>query len=156
MRLTAATGVLLHLQARTNRAALLGLGLTDAEINLVTSEEPWVAADRPGVVRTLDAICNGSAAFMGLDPFQLSAEYVAAHLYAFVHYNNWSTVCSWMQRYYRVDDLASAADAEPIRPERLHAFLVMIADDKDGGDFSYRFEKSTDKAQAKAAPDGAK
>lgn len=151
MRLTAAIGVMKHMSKTANRASLLGLGITDPEINLITSEEPWVGSDRPGVVRTMDAICNGSAHVMGLDPFQLSAEYVAAHLFTFVHFNNWATICAWMQRYYRVDDLASAVDAEPMKPERLHAFLVLLADEGDSS-FRYRFEKAVEKAQAKSAP----
>lgn len=134
--------VLLRLEAAKSVFALIrdgaifggigSVGVTPAELRLVTDPIPWVGTDRPSVVRAMESLLYGSLDVLGLPRIRVPAEYVAAVVCVCVSACNISLACSWMQREASAstDALVTAAelggDIEPVSAERLFALCCEI------------------------------
>lgn len=68
---------------------------TPEEISLMEQDVPWSIDDRRIVRTALEKVVQDSVAYMGLPPFELPAEYVAATITVFVSPVNYMAACSW-------------------------------------------------------------
>lgn len=73
------------------------LGLSDAEYKLVSDGRPWLSADRPAVVRTLEAFVFGGMEAQGLGRIEVPSEFVAAVIYVVVDPINVRRACKWVE-----------------------------------------------------------
>lgn len=138
MKLSTALGVMRVIATSEMHGAL---GVTPAEMALISGPSPWMAGDRVAVRRVLDSLIYGTMDTMGLPHFELSAEYVAAHIVGYVHPVNMLAACVWLSRVVDADQLvAEKKGTDNISARRLHAFCVKLLD-AEVDEYRQMFEK---------------
>lgn len=148
MKLSCALGVMRIISQSEMHAQL---GVTPSEMALISGGQPWVAGDRIAVRRVMDTLIYGTMDTAGLPHFELSAEYVAAHIVGYVHPVNYMAACAWLQRVVDADQLvAEKKGTDNISARRLHAFCVKMLDAEEVDEYRSMFEKSVGKKVAKA------
>ena len=80
------------------------LGLLPKELELITGDVPWRADQRIIVSKGLHTLMYSTMDTLGLQRFEVPAEYVAATIAMFVQPTNVMVACSWLEA-----DLRSAA-----------------------------------------------
>ncbi len=154
MKLSAALGVMAAIKSGASNEDFLSLGLSPADVELLTGQVPWTGSDGLRVRRCLDAVVYGSLDIMGIARFEVSAEYLAAHICHYVAPRNYMAACSWSARVAPADEMVAQGKPTPIEARVLHAFVVKILDQADDDEFRQRFEKVTSAAQRKAEKAG--
>lgn len=124
------------------------LGLTPKVYEEVTSEIPWIAAQRTRMRAALDALCHATTDLAGLPRIEIPAEYVAAVIAVFVSPVNTPLACSFMgERFVTSADAASVGEPPPQGMEhmtaaQLLALVCQIHGDDDGCAVRAQFEKA--------------
>lgn len=134
MNLEVAKGAM-KLISSLGKAGYLELaGISIDDFKLVTGSNPWMSIDRNRVSTTLHALIIGSVDAQGLPRFPMAAEYIAAGICMFVGGVNTYAACHYMgptqeaESYARQVSSREVALPDPIKPERLHALVVMLYD----------------------------
>jgi len=103
------------------------LDLTPEDWNILTGQTIWLARDRAAARRGLQAACFGTLDAIGMTPFELPAEFVAAAIAMFVSPCNLQIAANEMclQAKATVSDLSSEKDEglEPMRASQLFALV---------------------------------
>lgn len=131
----------------SNVEMLQVFGVTPELAKLVFGSAPWTATDRSHVRRVLDEICGGVLDRVGVPRVEVSAEYVAAVIAAFVHPTNVAVACRWMEMLRPAEDVV--ADASVVGDVRAGELLVLVCALIDGStlsELSARFEKKIARA----------
>jgi len=152
MRLSVALGIMRALKLGTANSDLQALGLANSDVNLLTGQQTWMGEDRLQAMRSLDATIYGTIDKMGLPRFEMSAEWIATHIYVYVRPENYHQACAWSARTKSVDD-DTGQTSDPVTAAELHRYLVRLNDDGGGEEFRYQFDK---KVSAKVAAATAK
>lgn len=140
MRLSVALGCMQAVKKGGANADLAALGMTAAEIELLTSDNVWMGTDRQTVMRCLESTIFGTADVLGLPRIEISAEFLAAHIYMYVSPVNYMAACSWSGRTASVDK-SSSREFDPVTASELHAYLVRLCDADGVEEFRHQFEK---------------
>ena len=115
----------------TATGPLQTLGLLPNELELVTGNVPWKASERNQVSKSLHTLMYSTQDALGLQRFEVPAEYVAATIAMFVRPANIMVACSWME----ADLLSASAIGNPhlesinrneIRAAQLFALVLQI------------------------------
>ncbi len=85
------------LASGTATGPLESLGLLPNELELITGDVPWKASQRNLVSKTLHTLMYSTQDALGLQRFDVCAEYVAATIAMFVQPSNIMVACIWMQ-----------------------------------------------------------
>lgn len=108
------------------------LGITEDDVSIVTSDEPWLTSDRPVVRKTLDAFIYGTIEALGLARFQLPSEYIAAVISTFVSPCNYFPACTWVTGGVSNEELANGVRGvapqgfEESTPQKLFALVLEL------------------------------
>lgn len=123
------------------------LDLAPEDWRVLTSKSLWLAQERARARRGLQAACYGTLDAVGLTPFQLPAEFVAAAIAIFCNPCNYMIACHEMCHQARssVTELASDYEEglEPMRPEKLFALCLQAYSDSEN--FRNQFATRTTK-----------
>jgi hypothetical protein len=124
MNFQVAKGAMLTI-ANASPDSLETMGITEADLYQVTDNIPWTGKERVKVVRTLEALLYAPLDILGLERFEVCAEYVAAIISVFVQPINQMLACSWMQGGQAAGTLAMSQDSisETVTASRLHALV---------------------------------
>ena len=131
----------------TEGAPLAAYGLSKDDLAVLSKPSFYQQSDRVRVQRALSCMKDGVAGYVGVAPFAVPAEYVAAIICKFVHACNIRIACSWMSIIPSVpaDDLAAESMAsEPVTAQKLFS-LVLMARGKDSA-FEAGFDSKVKKA----------
>ena len=145
----------------TATGPLQNLGLLPQELELVTGNIPWKASERNQVSKALHTLMYSTQDALGLQRFEVPAEYVAATIAMFVSPTNIMVACSWME----ADLLSASAIGNPhlesinrneIRAAQLFALVLQMLQDCETIDtckaqFEARVNMSIDKPRMEAA-----
>ena len=148
----------------TATGPIQSLGLLPQELELVTGEVPWKANERNIVSKALHTLMYSTQDALGLQRFEVPAEYVAATISMFVHPSNIMVACSWME----ADLLSASAIGNPhlesinrneIKAAQLFALVLQMLQDCETIDtcrqqFETRVNMSIDKPRMEAVKDG--
>ena len=127
-------------------APLSAYGLSRDDMAILSKESLYQQSDRVRVQRALSSMVNGTAGFIGVAPFAVPAEFIAAIICKFVHACNVRIACNWMSIIPAVpaDDMAQDLASEPVSPARLFS-LVLLARGNDSS-FEAGFDSKVKKA----------
>lgn len=155
LRFETARGCMKLLAGQTFLEMFEIFGVNVEELEEVTGSTPWTAHSRQRVRRVLDAIAQGVMDVVGAPRFEVSAEYIAGVIVAFVHPVNVMVACRWMeQRRPATGLLSGEADAEFVSPTQIFALCNALYDDEASYAIKHQFEKRVQKAIGKATDEG--
>ena len=104
------------------------LGIPDNDVATLVGDRLWLGGERHTVRRVMDAVLYGALDALGLQRFELSAEYIAAWIALIVHPTNYEVACSWYHGAQSAEDLTSDPElvpiAEGITAAQLHAHVM--------------------------------
>ena len=156
----AVKGALAIVERAMDASTCAELGLTKAAYEEVTSQTPWIGAQRQRARATLDTLCHATTDLIGLPRIEIPAEYVAAVIASFVHPVNIAVACSWMEgRLPAAQDLVVAGEPPPqgmdhLTAAQLFSMVCFILSDEDMGPVVSNFEKRVGLKTKKALGDG--
>ena len=117
----------------TATGPLQTLGLLPQELKLVTGDTSWKTSERNQVSKALHTLMYSTMDALGLQRFEVPAEYVAATIAMFVAPSNIMVACDWMQ-----SDLLSASaignpnidsiNRNPITAGQLYAIILQLSE----------------------------
>ena len=134
LQLAVVKSAMTALATGTATGPLQSLGLLPAELELVTGDIPWKASERNQVSKALHTLMYSTQDALGLQRFEVPAEYVAATIAMFVQPSNVMVACSWME----ADLLSASAIGNPhlesinrneIRAAQLFALVLQMMRD---------------------------
>lgn len=136
LQLSVVKSAMKALASGTATGPLESLGLLPNELELITGDVPWKASQRNLVSKTLHTLMYSTQDALGLQRFDVCAEYVAATIAMFVQPSNIMVACHWMQA-----DLLSATtmgnpnlesvNRSPISASTLFALCLQMMADYD-------------------------
>lgn len=109
-------------------------------------ENAWTRRDADRMGQVFKAVAQGAMEQAQLPLFQLSAEYVAAVIFTFVHPCNMMQACEAFHRVPTNDELARAQvtlGSELCTPGQLWACILKMAAKGDGAEYRRQFEENT-------------
>jgi hypothetical protein len=106
------------------------LGITADDMNLLRQQSQWMVAHKRQVIGALDALIYSSVDAVGLNRYELPAEYIAAIIGAFVAPANVQIACSWLEQHAKtgkpIHDLANGYDAESLPSVRAPQLFALV------------------------------
>nr|UXQ88168.1 MAG: external scaffolding protein [Microvirus sp.] len=104
LQLSVVKSAMIALASGTATGPLESLGLLPNELELITGDTPWKASERNIVSKTLHTLMYSTMDTLGLNRFDVCAEYVSATIAMFVKPSNVMVACCWLE-----SDLLSAS-----------------------------------------------
>lgn len=115
-------------------------GITKEDYQLVTGSEPWLVNDRERVRRILQQLAAGTLDLIGIDRFELPAEYCAAIISVFVHPTNCMAACVVFENRRPGTDIEDDIVGGEINKRKLFSFLCKFYYDGEGSAMRHKFE----------------
>lgn len=155
VRMSACLGAMKLLAGFSGQDLRAVLGVSPEELKVVTGDIPWKAQQVSMVRRVIEAFAHGTMDVAGLNRFEVTAEYMAAVVVAFIHPINMMQACRIVEKRAGASDLSSGGVVtEEIMPKQLFALVTMLMDEGAAAELRSQFEATTKKALEKASLKG--
>lgn len=118
------------------------LDIAEGDLKLTMGEQPWTGHNRARVVRTLESLILGSLDIIGIDRFEVPAEYTAAGIGMFVHPTNIMVATTWLQGGTAAATMANPNSEqvhESVKAPQLFALVLGLRSNDDCCQFKDRF-----------------
>ena len=140
----AALGAMELLKGMNQDAVFQQLGITKEEQARVFGDAPWVAQDRPLVVKVLDACAAGVMDVTAVPRFEMPAEYMAAVIVRFVSPTNIHLACRYMESQRPVTDFMPGATSKAgtVDPSQLFALVIQLYRQEGIEKLRYPYQKA--------------
>lgn len=103
------------------------LGVPRPDLETLSGPDVMLAGDRYRVRRAMDAILYGALDALGIQRFELSAEYIAGFIALVVHPTNHMVVCAWYHGAQTADSILAEPDHVPVSEGvTAHALLELV------------------------------
>ncbi len=146
LQLTVVKSAMKALASGTATGPLESLGLLPNELDLVTGDVPWKASQRNIVSKTLHTLMYSTQDALGLQRFDVCAEYVAASIAMFVSPSNIMVACIWMEADLLTATAIGNPNLESVNrnpiggPQLFSLCLQMMADSDTVSSCKHQFE----------------
>lgn len=115
------------LTAISNGAGDTVLSLSQSDKDLLMSDVLWLPSERARAARLVEQCCFGSLDALGLQRFQLPAEWIASVIAHFVEPINWQ-VAAFSLCNGTIDlDQALGGEIEPVKAEKLYSMVLLAS-----------------------------
>lgn len=122
--------------------AFKSLGISQKDFELATGAAPWLGTDRRRVRSVLDSLIFASVDLVGVNRFEVSAEYIAACLGVFVHPVNLMVACRFMEGASTAEAHSLDGVADPVTADQLHALVIRLHTSESADSARDQFEKT--------------
>lgn len=130
--------------AEGSPTSLEEMGLIPTDIEKLTADISWRNNERVKIQRILENVLHASVDQMGINRFELPAEYVAAGIGMFVHPCNQMKACVWMEGGKSAAQLGSNSTIDSIsstvKAPQLFALLVGMNSNDEAKQFQQQFK----------------
>jgi len=92
---------------------LSSIGVNKADFKMLTADIPWRHDARHRMTNTLRSLLNGSMSMLGLQPFELPTEYIAAAIYLYTSPCNRKSACLFMEKTRPASEIISTGGRKP-------------------------------------------
>lgn len=144
MQYSVARGNMSFIARQAKQGHLDNIGVSMDDFRKVSNDSVWLGVDRMRVKNTLEALMSGTLVVIGMQPFQATAEWVAAAIAMFVSPINAHTACRWLERPATAEDLGRGLEEPPTcTASQLFALVQQLVADSDNSSAKCLFEKNT-------------
>ena len=137
LRAQTAIGAMSLIANGTATADFVSFGLTPEDFDSLSGDGVWVGADRPRIERILKVLIHGTMDAVGVDRFNVSAEYVSAVISVFVAPANIMTACAWCSGHYANDDISAGVNEQRSRPVKAATLFALCLELQSADPSSY-------------------
>lgn len=123
--------------------SLDSIGISQEDWKLVTGDKPWMGADRARVVRTLTALVHGAVDAVGVERFDLPAEWIAGVIAVFVAPGNVMSASRMMSGVLATTESMAQGETvmDEVTPSQLFSLIGQAYSD-DLGSFKAKFNSA--------------
>ena len=144
MQLNVARGAMSLVGSMGKAGHLSSLGLTQTDFNKLTGEVPWLAVDRNKVSQTFHTLMNGTIDVLGIQRFEIPAEWIAANIAMYIAPINVHVACSFFSRTSTAEALGrGVTEPNPVSSAQLFALVVQLIASPEASSARELFERNT-------------
>lgn len=144
MQVNVVKSAMMYLVDQAKEGYLGTIGVSKSDFAVLSQAKPWKGVDRYMISRVFESLLSGTLSVMGVQPFELPAEYIAAGISLFVHPINHSVACRYFERRPSSESLVRGnPDIERIDAGQLFAMVLEVSCSSDCSVAVSAFEKKT-------------
>lgn len=135
-----------YLSRQGREGYLDGIGVNQVLFDRFVGEDPWSSLERSQMCQVGMALTQGAAHQLGLPPFDMPAEWVAAVIATFVHPSNVYAACHYLASsgMVGVEEMGRPmSKPEAVLPQRLFALVLQLVASPQRSSARAMFEKKT-------------
>ena len=149
LSLSTALGAM-RIVARSDYVQLLQImGISEDDMKLVSGKVVWTQHERPRVRQVLDQLACGVLDVVGVERFEMPAEYLAAVIAVFVDPTNTMVACRVFENMRPAEEvLGNVPSGHPVQARVLFVLVAKLYGDRTGHETKQTFQKVINKSMA--------